>query len=84
MFQGPAGEVFSFTEEFIHSLPNLQLFSNEINLSKQIIAVDDKEASNTNIYSPSRQVSDQSSPLLKDISNESLHKAHSINVNVLI
>ena len=83
MFQGPAGEVASFTEEFIHSLPNLQLFSNERNLPKQIISMDIEEDSTTNIYSISRQVSVRSSPLLKDMSNESLHKAHSLNVNVL-
>ena len=57
MFQGPAGEVASFTEEFIHSLPNLQLFSNERNLPKQIISMDIEEDSTTNIYSLSRQVS---------------------------
>ena len=83
MFQGLAGEVAFFTEEFIHSLSNLQLFSYERNLSKQMIAMDDKEASNTNNDIPSRQISVRSSPLLKDISNESLHKAHSLNVNVL-
>ena len=32
MFQGPAGEVTSFTEKFINFLPNLQLFSNERSL----------------------------------------------------
>ena len=83
MFQGPAGEVASFTEEFIHSLPKLQLFSNEKNLPKQMISMDIEEDSTRNIYSLSRQVSVRSSPLLKDMSNESLHKAHSLNVNVL-
>ena len=39
MFQGPTGEVASLTEEFIHSLPNLQLFSNETNLPKQMISM---------------------------------------------
>ena len=82
MFQSPAGEVASFTEESIHSLPNVQLFSNERNIPKQIIYMDDEEDSNT-IYSISRQVSVRSSPLLKDISNESLYKAHFVNVNVL-
>ena len=83
IFQGPAGKVASIKEGFINSLPNLKLFSNEKNLSKQMIAMDDKEASNANIYSPSRQVLIRSSPLLKDISNVSLHQAHSVNVIVL-
>ena len=48
-----------------------------------MIAMDDEEDSTTNIYSLSRQVSIRSSPLLKDMTNESLHKAHSLNVNVL-
>ena len=42
-----------------------------------------EEDSNTNTYSLSRQVSVRSSPLLKDISNESLHKALSVDLNIL-
>ena len=58
MFQGPAGEVASFTEEFIHSLPNLQLFSNDRNLPKQIVSMDIEEDSTTNIVTQRMQFVD--------------------------
>ena len=62
MFQGPAAEVASFTEEFINSLPNLHLYSNERNLSKRMIAMDGKEVLNTK--STALQYKFQFDPLL--------------------
>ena len=83
MFQGPAGEVASFTDKFINSLSYLQLISNERNLSKHI-AMYDKEATDTDVFSLPSQISTQSSPMqLKDASNVSLHQTHSDNLNFL-
>ena len=49
-FQGPAGEVASFTEEFFNSLSNSKSISNERNLTTPIVMYD-KEASNTDVFS---------------------------------
>ena len=83
MFQGPAEEVASFTEEFLNSLSNSQIISNERNLTTPIVMYD-KEASNSDVFSLRSQFSTKSSPMqLKDACNVSLHQTHSIKLNFL-
>ena len=81
VFQGPAGEVASFTEEFLHSLSNSQFISNERNLTTPIVMYD-KASSNTDVFSLRSHFSTKSSPMqLKDACNVSLHQTHSENRN---
>ena len=83
MFQGPAGEVASFTEEFLRSLSNSQFSSNERNLTTPIVMYD-KEASNTDVLSLRSQFSTKSSPMqLKDACNVSLYQTHSEKLKFL-
>ena len=74
MFQGPAGEVASFTEEFLNFLSNSHFISNERNLTTPFVMCD-KEASNTGVFSLRSQFSTKSSPMqFKDACNVSLHQ----------
>ena len=83
MFQGPAGEVASFTEKFLNSLSNSQFISNERNLTNPIVMYD-KEATDTDVFSLRSQFSIISSPMqLKDACNVSLHQTHSEYLNFL-
>ena len=83
MFQGPAGEVASFTEEFLHSLSNSQFISNGRNLTTPIDMYD-QESSSTDVFSLRNQFSTKSSPMqLKDACNVSLHQTHSEKLKFL-
>ena len=83
MFQGPAGEVASFTEEFLHSLSNSQFISNGRNLTTPIVMYD-QESSSTDVFSLRSQFSTKSSPMqLKDACNVSLHQTHSEKLKFL-
>ena len=83
MFQGPAGEVASFTEEFLHSLSNSQFISNGRNLTTPIDMYD-QESSSTDVFSLRSQFSTKSSPMqLKDACNVSLHQTHSEKLKFL-
>ena len=80
MFQGPAGEVASFTEEFLNFLSNSHFISNERNLTTPFV-MGNKEFSNTGVFSLRSQFSPKSSPMqFKDACNVSLHQKNSRNL----